>query len=481
MNYWNLAIISHQLNSLISDQKLLKCFSNSIDEVYFEFENCHFSVTFYLGEIFFFFNQNKQSEGRLHKPQFKEIINKKVNSVTCHFLERSFEIKFENKILIFKCHQKKSNLILLNENVDNKIFRSNLESDKTLKLKSFNQIENELLGNLTNFTNPKLSKILEKCPFDNDFSFLNIKIITTIKENLKSYSLTLEKENLIINKKSKTLDEVTLYSLKFIKDNSTQDLKNDYKTKTQKSILEKEKYLNSNELALTEILKQRSFEEIGNILLSNAHLYVNESKNIKAIDIYNNKEIEIKLNEKLNLVENASFYFKKEKSKPKQIEILKEKIEITKKSIDKLKSDLEQIEQTYNLKSLKKIESNKETNRVTLPYRQFIIEGHEIKVGKNANSNDTLLSKYSKPNDYWFHAKDVAGSHVLLPYKNNLPKHIIEKAASIAAYYSSQKTQNLATVIFTQRKFVRKIKGADKGKVTVSKESTLLVKPELPE
>lgn len=77
------------------------------------------------------------------------------------------------------------------------------------------------------------------------------------------------------------------------------------------------------------------------------------------------------------------------------------------------------------------------------------------------------------------HAKDVGGSHVILKSSKyaNVPENVMEYAASIAAYYSKSRNQNLATVTYTLRKFVRKIKGAEKGKVTVSNEKTLLVKP----
>ena len=70
----------------------------------------------------------------------------------------------------------------------------------------------------------------------------------------------------------------------------------------------------------------------------------------------------------------------------------------------------------------------------------------------------------------------------MLKLKKNspLPDSVLEKAASLAAYFSKSRQQDLATVAYTQRKFVRKIKGAEKGKVTVSQEKTILVKPDIP-
>ena len=53
-------------------------------------------------------------------------------------------------------------------------------------------------------------------------------------------------------------------------------------------------------------------------------------------------------------------------------------------------------------------------------------------------------------------------------------------AASIAAFYSKAKTAKIAPVAYTFAKFVYKRKGMEPGKVMLSKEKVLLVKPEIP-
>jgi predicted ribosome quality control (RQC) complex YloA/Tae2 family protein len=64
--------------------------------------------------------------------------------------------------------------------------------------------------------------------------------------------------------------------------------------------------------------------------------------------------------------------------------------------------------------------------------------------------------------------------------KEGVPKNILGAAAAIAAFYSKAKTAKLAPVSYTLRKYVRKKKGMEPGKVLISKEKVLLVKPELP-
>jgi predicted ribosome quality control (RQC) complex YloA/Tae2 family protein len=82
----------------------------------------------------------------------------------------------------------------------------------------------------------------------------------------------------------------------------------------------------------------------------------------------------------------------------------------------------------------------------------------------------------------WLHAKDVAGSHVVIKHiaGKAFTKEILEFAGALAAYYSKLKGSNLVPVTYTFKKFVRKPKGFEPGQVLVEKEEVMLVKPELP-
>jgi predicted ribosome quality control (RQC) complex YloA/Tae2 family protein len=94
-----------------------------------------------------------------------------------------------------------------------------------------------------------------------------------------------------------------------------------------------------------------------------------------------------------------------------------------------------------------------------------------------------LTTKFAKQNDYWFHARSVSGSHAVLRvenYKEGIPKPILKKAASIAAYHSKAKTSKLTPVSYTLKKYVVKRKGMEPGKVNLLKEEVLLVTPEIP-
>ncbi|MBT8378807.1 MAG: DUF814 domain-containing protein, partial [Ignavibacteria bacterium] len=97
--------------------------------------------------------------------------------------------------------------------------------------------------------------------------------------------------------------------------------------------------------------------------------------------------------------------------------------------------------------------------------------------------NDLLTTKFAKQNDLWFHARSVSGSHVVLRVENTkeaVPKNILKKTASLAAYHSKAKTAGTVPVAYTFKKYVVKKKGDPVGTVHLLREDVLLVKPEIP-
>ena len=57
-------------------------------------------------------------------------------------------------------------------------------------------------------------------------------------------------------------------------------------------------------------------------------------------------------------------------------------------------------------------------------------DGFDIYVGKNNMQNDELTFKTGNGNDWWFHAKQMPGSHVLLKTDGKeVPDRTFEEAA----------------------------------------------------
>ena len=96
------------------------------------------------------------------------------------------------------------------------------------------------------------------------------------------------------------------------------------------------------------------------------------------------------------------------------------------------------------------------------------IDGFIIYVGRDAKSNDHLTFNISSDDDLWFHVKGVPGSHVVIRVRENLPTlELIRKAAELAKKNSKAGKEGKATVIYCQRRFVKKEQGMNDGQVRV--------------
>jgi|GEM_PF-2792211 len=208
------------------------------------------------------------------------------------------------------------------------------------------------------------------------------------------------------------------------------------------------------------------YQLMADTIMANLTVLNPQLKRQKLMDWVSQNEMEVLLNTEISPAENANKYYKKAKNAHKEVEFLKQKIA-------QLKHQLENIE-TVAVK-----ENIVQKKGVSLPYHQFTKDDFEIRVGKSAEKNDEMIMRFSHKNDTWLHAKDVAGSHVLICNSNGklVPIAVLEYAAALAAKYSKQKSQNLAAVAYTLRKYVFKNKRMTAGKVRVEKEKTLMVKP----
>lgn len=106
--------------------------------------------------------------------------------------------------------------------------------------------------------------------------------------------------------------------------------------------------------------------------------------------------------------------------------------------------------------------------------------GFEIVWGKNNRSNDHVSQQVTGPDDLWFHAHNMPGSHLVLKrgaHRGEFPEADVLYAASIAAAYSRGKAAGKVEVMVSEGKWVRKPKGARPGLVTVERYRTVAVRP----
>jgi predicted ribosome quality control (RQC) complex YloA/Tae2 family protein len=202
-------------------------------------------------------------------------------------------------------------------------------------------------------------------------------------------------------------------------------------------------YILKNQQKLDELVNDRHYQIWGDLIMAHMHQIKIGTEKIVLEGFYDGQPVEIKLKRELNPQKNAELFYRKAKNQQIEINKLRETIRGKLAEIESLEKDFAAIGIATNFKELKK-DSVPKINKQqlkTLPYHEFEFKGFKIWVGKNADHNDELTLKNSYKEDLWLHAKDVAGSHVLIKYQSGkkFPKDVIERAAQLAAYNSKAK------------------------------------------
>jgi predicted ribosome quality control (RQC) complex YloA/Tae2 family protein len=117
------------------------------------------------------------------------------------------------------------------------------------------------------------------------------------------------------------------------------------------------------------------------------------------------------------------------------------------------------------------------------PYRTLIVEGFQVLVGRGDEDNDFLTFEVAEPHDLWLHvAGGTPGSHVVIrnETKGEVPKSVVEAAASAAAWYSKSRNAAKVEVHFCRVADVSKPRGAPTGLVELARWKSLRVPPKIP-
>ncbi|WP_288657943.1 fibronectin-binding protein EfbA [uncultured Enterococcus sp.] len=202
------------------------------------------------------------------------------------------------------------------------------------------------------------------------------------------------------------------------------------------------------------------------------------------------RPITIKLDPALTPNQNAQKYFHRYQKLKNAVKLIGKQIEEAKNEIDYLESvlsqleiagpmDIEVIKEELTAEGYLKKKSSKKQKRKkpSQPDQYLSTDGTLILVGKNNLQNDQLSLKTAKETDYWLHAKNIPGSHVII--KSDQPSdETITEAAELAAYFSKYRHSAQVPVDLVQVKHLRKPNGAKPGYVIYKNQKTIIVTPE---
>lgn len=214
------------------------------------------------------------------------------------------------------------------------------------------------------------------------------------------------------------------------------------------------------------------------------------AKSLEALNYYTNEMITIPLDDTLSATDNAKKYFDKYGKLKRTYEALSTLTEEVKSQIEHLESilasldiamheeDLIQIKEELTESGYIRRKGNSKKVKITSkPFHYISSDGYHIYVGKNNYQNDELTFKFATGNDWWFHAKGMPGSHVVVKTEGatELPDRTFEEAGRLAAYYSKGREQEKVEIDYIQKKHVKKPAGAKPGFVVYYTNYSLVI------
>ncbi|MBP5165622.1 MAG: NFACT family protein, partial [Lachnospiraceae bacterium] len=385
-------------------------------------------------------------------------------------------------------------------------------------------IEKALLDSFTGFGTLASSEIAVRCGLSPDsfveslstderdalFSSFS-SLLSELKENRYSPAIYFSSSRLVSpefsavtlislsDMEKRSFESVSLmleafYSGKNHEDNIRQ--KTESLRKTVETLLARDnKTLLLQEKQLDDTKKAEKYRLYGELIHAFGYSLKGGESVLIANDYHTGEDVKIPLDKNLSAMENAKHYFKKYDKLKRTKESLVDRIKTTKDNIEVLSSILtslsfsdderdiaeirqELYEQGFIKKSGVKKGQKKEKKASPLSFRTR--DNFLIYVGKNNYQNEEVTFKLATGKDWWFHAKTIHGSHVILKTEGKEPSdEAFIAAAQLAAYFSEGRDQNKVEVDYVQKKEVKKTPGTKSGFVIYYTNYSMVVTPTL--
>ena len=244
---------------------------------------------------------------------------------------------------------------------------------------------------------------------------------------------------------------------------------------------------------LSQCERAEEYRIMADLLTSNLYAMKRGLESITLVNYYDEScaTIEIPLDNKLSPSQNAQKYYKRyNKLKKAKIELNKQ-IELSRVELDYIntvfdaltkadgENDLAQIrDELYHSGYASRMKNyNVVKAQAPRPLKFVTSGGYTVLCGKNNTQNDYITTKLAEKTDWWFHVKNMPGSHVLMQCKEEPSEVDFTEAAQIAAYYSQAEGNNIA-VDYTNAKHVKKPAGSKPGYVIYHVNWTAYVTPD---
>ena len=472
----------------------------------------------------------------------KYLIGGKISNISMQGLERIVNIEIEtinefneieNKTLILELMGKHSNIILKNQNdiiidamrhiASNNSYREILPS-RIYTLPQSNKYEFTKLTGQEEFREKLTIDSAESdCAkkLSNTFTGISLSFAKSAVEHRKLLEIYNYINEIINSKKLKfelngsdyvlklSDQEKERFELNFFIDDfyfereTTEAFTNARNTMLRMILEVLKKYKNrlaSIDAKLQECDGMDKYRLYGELITANLYQLTNtHSDSIELYNYYDNSNIKIPLDVKYSPSMNAKRYFKKYSKLKNAYKIVSEQKVETEKELNYIESIVYELEDSTCLEDVqdifeeisenvvfkeklkrkeKKNKNQKKKKQQKFSPIEYEVNGYKIYVGRNNKENDWLTLSFASKTDYWFHTKDVQGSHVILKADKEVNDDILVKAAEIAAKHSKAKMSSNVPVDYCLVQFVKKPNGSKPGMVIFTNNKTLNVNPQ---
>lgn len=488
--------IANELSSKIEGKSLKEVFTTSKHEINFVFKDFGLKINFFQGLSFFQTPEIRKLQKKNRLPVFRSIVGLNVSKIKVYPFDRCFAIYFENdEILKYFGYGRFSQIshYKMDEWLENFPVKSKqITMDKHTKDVNLSWLEDNTRTEDLKFLDQNQRKYLNNIGF-NDKSVhhkkqklaeIYRKSLTTslfINKVNSKYELYFDKRGETISAFNSSLEASDQFARLYISHQVFSQTKTTHLSALNKEYQRLLKRLKNAQIHVKELNESKKYKDKADLIMANLWQLKMGMGEVTLPTFDGENQITIKLKKDLSPQDNASRLYTKGKNEKIRLKFAFKNLEFIEHEIVEKFNEIKRLELIDKLIDLRKIKNTKQSNQpIKLPYREVTYGGFQIRIGKGARENDELLRNFSSKNDVWLHAKDVSGSHVIIRNSGNqmITEAVIERAAQMAAYYSKAKSEGLAAVIYCDRKYVRKPKGAHPGMVKVDREVTILVEPQ---
>lgn len=240
---------------------------------------------------------------------------------------------------------------------------------------------------------------------------------------------------------------------------------------------------------LKDTEKREKYKVYGELLHTYGYGAQPGAKSITVMNYYTGEELTIPLDPDLTAMENAARYFDKYGKLKRTFEALTGFVKETKEETEHLESvmnaleiaekeeDLVQIKEELIQSGYIRYKGNRKKARITSkPFHFISSDGFHMYVGRNNLQNEEITFQLAQGNDWWFHAKGIPGSHVIVKSGGKeMPDRTFEEAGRLAAHFSKARGQEKIEVDYIEKKHVKKPSGAKPGFVVYYTNYSLLI------